>query len=54
MVLALIIYVPINAVELNISKTLTVGVPFTIDSAKDLGFDYGAYRGNIYENKTLL
>ena len=47
-VLSVIINVPINAIDINISKTLTVGVPFIIDSAKDLGFEYGARRTETY------
>ena len=51
-VLSVIINVPINAmIDINISKTLTVGVPFIIDSAKDLGFEYGAYRSRIFVDK---
>ena len=49
MVLSLIINVTIIAAyDLNVSKTVTVGVPFVIDSATDLGFSDRAYRYGEY------
>ena len=52
MVLSMVFDLPINAIDINISKTLTVGVPYLIDSAKDLGFEYGAYRSTTNSTTT--